>query len=592
MNMNYLNKIDLNYPLVKKNSSLKTPSLSFKSDTPNIDFKDFIFNPGYLVSFRGNKDNYTANEREFIKFRDAFSVDFREAQTKYRAAYWNFLINATDENENVAKKLDDDRSNLYTDKQKLVQLINFRDKGVNDPTLQRHLKDLINKFENNITYEKELKEIAYKEKAIGKKSTNYVFNVRDKNYSYYEILELLAKEKDVQLRKEAYDTMAAKGDYLKDDTIELVKMRNNFAQKKGYANYFEYMMKEVYELDIKQLDKLLDDLARKTNDLHTRIFNEDSKKLAEVFNIKPEDLRPWHYDYLLDDDPERLIDNYIKSPEQLVALSSKMFKEMGFDPEDKRITSDLYPREKKYQNVMALDVEASKDVRVLANVINSIHSFNALNHERGHCHYTANISNNIPYVDKTETSDAAAEGIAKLFEDLPYRENKILCDGLNIPEKILTKIDIKRKKVQLLYMRSLLRYIEFDRKMYENPDQNLAKLWFDMTKKYQNKNVPEELTNYWASVQHFVTWPCSFQYYLRANIMAPQIYKALATEKDQNNTTTFKPLANNTKVAEKLINTIFKPGKSKTEDELLTDLTGSPLNTNAFLEEINSLETL
>src|SRR5574344_71488 len=60
--------------------------------------------------------------------------------------------------------------------------------------------------------------------------------------------------------------------------------------------------------------------------------------------------------------------------------------------------------------------------------------------------------------------------------------------------------------------------------MYENPDQDLSKLWFEMRNKYEMRNMPDKIVNEWANIPHLLSCPAYLQNYFRAEIMQNQMY--------------------------------------------------------------------
>jgi len=124
--------------------------------------------------------------------------------------------------------------------------------------------------------------------------------------------------------------------------------------------------------------------------------------------------------------------------------------------------------------------------------------------------------------------------------------------------------------------------------MYQNPDQDLAKLWFNLSHKYNKINRPDKLVNEWATVSHFIDMPADLQNYLRAEIMASQIYDAF--KKDCIAKGIEPKMIGNDNTAEFFKENIFKHGKTLSEDEIMEKITGSRLNADSFCEELNSIE--
>ena len=55
----------------------------------------------------------------------------------------------------------------------------------------------------------------------------------------------------------------------------------------------------------------------------------------------------------------------------------------------------------------------------------------------------------------------------------------------------------------------------FEKNLYENPDQDLNKLWWDLVEKYQFVKRPEGITlgPEWATKIHIATYPVYYQNY-------------------------------------------------------------------------------
>lgn len=97
--------------------------------------------------------------------------------------------------------------------------------------------------------------------------------------------------------------------------------------------------------------------------------------------------------------------------------------------------------------------------------------------------------------------------------------------------------------------------------MYENPNQDLGKLWRELRVKYFNRSGQADVNNQWATVPHYLTHPCYIQNYFRAAIIKAQIYNYL--------TSNLGELTKNSKTAEILQNNLFQYGKSLSVEELV-----------------------
>jgi len=576
-------KINLNYSQINTivKASINDSQDSKKQDcTYNGQSSQISLNSAYFIPFLGKKQ-YSENEQEFLKFRKAFSRKTHKLSVEYSIADWNFYTNSTEENEKILEEKEEEFRKLYRNRSTLEKLHQFQEKGINDAALKRHLKDLIKNFDLNITYEEEIRELSDKERDIARKFNAYRGEVGGQEHSDAELDKMSEEEKNVEKRKEIYRAQNGGGDLIETDLIELVKMRNVFARKLGFSDYFSCKLKDDYEIDEKQFFELLYDLDIKTEKIYEKIKAQNDEKLANAFGIKSEELMPWHYGLMLEDNPYREADKYIKDNGILLPLSVSMYQKMGWKLEDLPIQFDLFPREGKNQHGFCFGIDVPNDVRILANLRNNMGSLETLNHEAGHAVYDAGISDHLPVFDRISASSAMTEAVAMLMESLPYREKDFLMEKTEMPEELMERLDKKRRKDLVNFVRTSLFYINFEKELYENPDQDVKKLWFDMKKKYSMKNIPDKLNNEWATIPHFLSHPAYIQNYLRAEIMAAQMYKS-ATQK-------LGPLTQNTATADFFRKKMFRHGVSLDENEIIKRMTGSILKPDAFSEQMKDL---
>ena len=75
----------------------------------------------------------------------------------------------------------------------------------------------------------------------------------------------------------------------------------------------------------------------------------------------------------------------------------------------------------------------------------------------------------------------------------------------------------------------------FEKSMYENPDQDLNNLWWEMVEKYQlvkkpeGRNMPD-----WATKIHIALYPCYYHNYLLGEMLASQLYSYITTNISEN----------------------------------------------------------
>ena len=447
--------------------------------------------------------------------------------------------------------------------------------GLDDKHLSKQLKDLVKAFYNELESGNELKALRDKENEIASKYNAYVMTIDGKPVSKAEIMKILEKETNEDLRKKAYEANVKAGDVIAEDLVDLVKMRNDYARTKGYDNYFDYMIEDTYEISPDKLDKLLTGVYDKIKDKSFEYEKERQEHLAKSFGILPEDLMDYHFKYLPADNPEKAVNDYIKDREQVVELAKSTYKNMGYDVDNMGITLDLFPRKNKNTHGFAFCIEPGKDARILANLTNNTESLDTIMHELGHCVYDIGLDTHLPFIEQSPSSSAMTEAVAMMMGDLPKSEN--ILTG-TIPEEVLKKFKDELKKDDAKFVSRSLQIIEFEREMYKNPDQDLKALWKNMKQKYLFRGDNTYVNNEWATVPHYLSHPGYYQNYFRAALYKAQLYNTL---KDNLGNITENP-----QTAEFLNKNLFRYGASLEDDELIEKITGKPISEDDFCNRI------
>ena len=171
------------------------------------------------------------------------------------------------------------------------------------------------------------------------------------------------------------------------------------------------------------------------------------------------------------------------------------------------------------------------------------------------------------------SSTALTEAIALMMGDIKKKEN--ILKGI-VPEDILQGYKDSLKKDEIENVVRELQVMDFEREIYNNPDQNPAELWVKMREKYLDIYTPAD--NEWADMAHYLNRPGYYQNYFRATLMKAQIYNHLN-----------KVLGNiteNPKTAEYLNKNIFSAGASVNEYDLIKQLTGKEFGADDFIKNL------
>ena len=524
---------------------------------------------GTIITALQTGEQRMEETKKFIEIRENFSKKLEPAVINSEKKCWDFFINSNEETQKAYEKAENDMYELYKD-ETVYDSLKKIDKNALPAHEAKQLKDLLRSFDEELNTGEAKKALRKKEADIGQKYNSYIPMLDGKEITKVDITKILQTETNPEVRKKAYEAKIKGGDLIAKDLTELVKMRNEYAKTKGFDNYFEYMVKEEYDVEPEFLDKLLDDVYTKAQTKIKALQSKRQKELKEFFGVK--DLKAYHYGLLLDSDPEKGVNEILKD-NSIEAIAKKTYAGMGYDidklQQEGKITLDLYPKKGKNTHGFCFGVEAGKDSRILANLMNNVQSLDTLNHELGHCMYDLGLSPDLPFVDRTPSSSAVTEAIAMMMGDIMKKEDVL--KGI-IPDELLIRFKDSLKDDEANFVSRSLEIINFERELYKNPDQNPAELWAKMRGKYLNRF--EEADNEWATIPHYLTHPGYYQNYFRATLMKAQIYNHLN-----------KVLGNiteNKKTAEYMDKNIFSLGASVEEYELIKQLTGKEFGVDDF----------
>lgn len=511
--------------------------------------------------------------KKFIDLREDFSKKLEPATIEAESADWDFYTNSTDENMEKSQIASDNLSAIFQDEETYKKFLE-----IDSSKLPKHeakqLKDILKSFDDELNTGEAKKALRDKESEIAKKYNSYVPMLNGKEVTRLELARITEEETNPQIRKQAYEAKIAGGDLIAEDLKTLAKMRNEYAKSKGYKTYFDYMIKESYDVESEFLDQLIDEVYSLSKDKIKVLMQKREKELQDFF--KTGNLENYHYGLLLESDPENAV-NEILENNNIEDITKQIYLGMGYDMdkmvEEGKLILDLYPRKNKNTHGFCFGIDYGKDSRILANLRNNYASLETLCHEMGHCVYNLGILTNLPFFDKKESSSAYTEAVAMMMQDLPKREN-VLKDI--IPSDLLEKFKSTFKEDEAYFVARCLEIIEFERDMYRNPDQDLAKLWQEKRNKYMGRNTKAD--NEWATIPHYLSHPGYYQNYFRAALMKAQMYNHLVK--------TLGFITENKNSALYMDKNIFSLGATLEEYDLIKQLTGKDFSSKDFAENL------
>ncbi len=559
------------------------------------------YNNAYVTPFiKVNDVHYTQNEKNFMDYRDKVCDVINEYKKEYNKATWEFYTNSTPENANVINLTEKAYSNIYNDKEVYDKLLEFKENGIEDKHLQTHMNDLLQRFKPNEPQKQteESEEAAQdvqdselvqesseeqKQQPVSEEEISIIFNgfkpqLNGEPVSESELFKIKRTSRDMEVRKAAYAAERSSGDAIADKMIQLIKDRNEIAKYNGFDNYYQLMLC-VYGTSDAQITKLFDDLSQKTDEKYKEISDAMNQGTADEWGITKEELRPWHFGYRKQSNTNNQIDEFFPQDKH-VETATKIYSQMGWNIDKMPITMDLYPRDNKAGNGSCFCIDPGKDSRILANLGDGKSSMETLLHETGHAVYELGLPTSLPYQDREIASNVLTEAVAMLMETLPQREGAYE-EAVGMPKEMSDNLESERIKKSVSFIRQQIFMADFEKKLYENPEQDPKKLWYDLKQHYLGSNPPDELNNEWATIPHYLTNPGYIQNYVRAEVMVSQLYEA-AHEK-------VGDLTKSTETAKFFQENIFNCGRSKSEEEIIKLATGKELSAEAYCKQLEKL---
>src|SRR5262245_8533296 len=526
------------------------------------------------------------------KFIAAHEAKVRPLDVASALAWWNANISGKDEDfkkkEEAQNRIDEALSNkdVFAELKAIKQL---RDKGeIEDKVIAREIDVLYLLYLEKQVDPALLKKISAKANAVEQKFNVFRAKVAGEELSDSKVRDVLKKSGDSKRRQAVWEASKKVGAAVEADLKELVALRNEMAKQLGFKN-FHALTLYLSEQDGDELIKLFDELDTLTRDPFLKAKTEIDERLARNVGKKPEELMPWdYYDPFFQESPA-VFDANIDEPfakADILKLCRDFYKGVGLPIDDVIARSDLYEKKGKSPHAFCTDIDREGDVRVLANIVPNEYWMGTMLHELGHSVYSSkNIPKGVPYVLRTDSHILTTEGVAMQFERFSKSRAWLEKMGVKVtdPEKFDAAAEKVRQNQLLIFSRWCQVMLRFEKSMYENPGQDLNKLWWDLVEKYQGlKRPPGRHAPDYGSKIHICSAPVYYHNYMMGQLFASQVHATIAKEVYGGADPRAVTYVGEPKVGEFMKKRVFEPGKSLDWRGLTKFATGNELSPKAF----------
>lgn len=540
----------------------------------------------------GCSNSKTKMEKELSEFIKNYEIKVILLSKDANLAYWNASISGKDEDYQKAEDLNIKLTNIYANKEDFAKLKKIKEaNAVTNPLLKRQLEVLYNAYLSNQVDTAKLAKIIKLQTEIEKKYSNFRAEVKRKQYSDNDIESVLQTSTKSEECKDVWLAHKKIGTVVSKDIVQLVKLRNEVAKELGFNNYHE-MNLMLSEQDPKEIEKIFTELDSLTRPAFVQVKSEIDDYLAKKFNIKREELMPWHYQNRFFQEAPAIyktnLDQYYTGKD-LVKLTDTYYKSIGIDISDVISRSDLFEKPGKNQHAYCIDIDNSGDVRVLCNIKPNSKWMNTMLHENGHAAYDKYIDNTMPFSLRNPAHIFTTEAIAMMFGRFASHP-QWMKEMLGISEDVKNNIGDDCFKTlrleQLVFSRWAQVMYNFEKQMYADPDQNLNKLWWTLVEKYQmlkppaGRNEPD-----WASKIHIATSPCYYHNYLLGELLASQLYHYIGSNVLKSEDIKNQDFFNRPEIGKYLIENVFKPGSKYYWNDMIEKATGEKLTAKYYAKQ-------
>ena len=138
----------------------------------------------------------------------------------------------------------------------------------------------------------------------------------------------------------------------------------------------------------------------------------------------------------------------------------------------------------------------------------------------------------------------------------------------------------------LIFSRWCQVMLRFEKGMYENPAQDLNKLWWDLVERYQNvkkpanRNAPD-----YASKIHICSAPVYYHNYMMGQLFASQVHHAIARDLYKEADPRKVIYVGDPRVGQFMKDKVFAPGRTLDWKGLTRHATGAELTPAAFARD-------
>jgi peptidyl-dipeptidase A len=537
----------------------------------------------------------TPAEKEFLTLYDAYIAKYEPLYRQAEKAWWDANVTGAEEAFARQRQAKNAIIELHHDKAVFEKLKALKDGGqVADPLVKRQLDVMYREFLADQADPEVQKRIVALETELEQAFNAHRSLVNGKELTENEVRDILTDTKDTKQAEAAWKGYMAVGAKVDEKLREVVRLRNQQAKQLGFRNFYS-MQLGLGEIEEAELFKIFDELDALTAAPFAALKKGIDTVAAARFGVAADALRPWNYSDLFFQELPSGQEGGLEAvyeKQDLLALAKTYYGGLGLDVDGILKRSDLYEKPLKSSHAFCADLDRAGDIRVLANLKPNLYWADTLLHELGHAVYDEYVDPALPFNVRTAAHSITTEGVALMMGAMS-KNGDYLVKVVKLPPEQAAPLAASARRAlcneRLIFARWAQVMVRFEYAMYDKPDQDLGKLWWDLKKRYQLQNPPDDVSRPdYAAKNHIVTTPAYYHNYMFGDLFACQVQEHIAVDllgkKDPYATCFY----GENKVGAYLRDQIFQPGNRNSWNDLTKRATGEPLSAKAYAKQVAS----
>jgi peptidyl-dipeptidase A len=505
---------------------------------------------------------------ELLVFLDSLEREYENACIATGTANWNSYSGDAPYDLDSAKAL---FAKIFLDSAAAATVGEWRAKSgsLADPALARRLEMWHRCFIGGAVYADP--EIAKLENELQALMTGFRFRFEGRDVTRAEVTNMLRSEKSQRRRHGLWKVPSQLSAAAAPKLADLVKLRNRKAASFGFPNYYSLSL-HLQAIDEEWLIGTLNSLEAQTRSaLRGFIENSAAEMRLKRFNA-------WDFDVSLKN-AASIPDEYFPA-DSVFPVIHRFERAIGFPVDSLPIREVV--RDIPYGG-LSLAITIPADSRFLVNPTRGKGFYATAFHEYGHSLKAVHTAVKDPILKGYEWIPGAQcaayeEGVADLHGE--FTEDTVwLGTYSDAPAKVLREYLAGRSLPALHRLRRLMKDFFFEYEMYKNPEQDLALLERTMYEKYLLVTPEEDEPHAYASSIWYASYPCYYQNYILAGMIATQLQEALTNKFGRDK-------FSDPSVAGWMIRHLYRDGETEEWTERVRLATGKSLETGAYLRKL------